>query len=194
MITPTALSWIFSAASSYSYDLACSWRKSGNSSQYKRLIYPKWELQPINSYAWRAAPRSSSAPASLGHARALWDGFSVEVDGGGNRRGWPRGRRRRAGVVEGQEECTTADCTKKPRRNRPIEMQDLPPSSSNCCDDCGVRNAKRWEVCADRVGDIAWREVGVELVRHGRKLSGRCRGRCSPSCRTSARACESRRR
>ena len=58
-----------------------------NSSQYKRLIYPKWELQPINSYAWRAAPRSSSAPASLGHARAviLWDGFSVEVDGGSNR-------------------------------------------------------------------------------------------------------------
>ena len=70
---------------SYSYDFACSWRKSGNSSQYKRLIYPKWELQPINSYAWRAAPRSSSAPASLGHARALWDGFSVEVDGGSNR-------------------------------------------------------------------------------------------------------------
>ena len=67
---------------SYSYDFACSWRKSGSSSQYKRLIYPKWELQPINSYAWRAASRSSSAPASLGHARALWDGFSVEVDGG----------------------------------------------------------------------------------------------------------------
>ena len=35
-----------------------AWRKSGNSSQYKRLIYPKWELQPINSYAWRAAIRA----------------------------------------------------------------------------------------------------------------------------------------
>ena len=79
MMTPAALSWIFSAASSRLIAMTLPVRG--------RLIYPEWELQPINSYAWRAAPRSSSAPASLGHARAviLWGGFSVEVDGGSNR-------------------------------------------------------------------------------------------------------------
>jgi hypothetical protein len=185
---------------SYSYDFACSWRKSGNSSQYKRLIYPKWELQPINSYAWRAAPRSSSAPASPGHARALGDGFSVEVDGGSNRGAYQGGE---AGLADGDAARALLKARRDARRltvrKNPAEIgrskcRNLPPSSSNCGDDCRVRDAKRWEVCADRVGDVAWRKVGVELVRHGRKLSGRCRGRCSPSCRTSARACESRRR
>jgi hypothetical protein len=38
--------------------------------QFVSIIDPKWELQPINSYALRAAPRSSSASASLDHARS----------------------------------------------------------------------------------------------------------------------------
>ena len=47
-------------------------------------------------------------------------------------------------------------------------MQDLPPSSSNWGDDCRVRDAKRWEMRADRVGDVAWRKVGVVLLGHPR--------------------------
>ena len=104
---------------SYSYDFACSWRKSGNSSQYKRLIYPKWELQPINSYAWRAAPRSSIAPASLGHVRAVSCGMvslsksTAEAIAARTRDASLASRtetpRRRC-----WEECTTPDCTKNP--------------------------------------------------------------------------------
>jgi hypothetical protein len=44
----------------------------------------------------------------------------------------------------------------------------LPPSSSSCGDDCRVRDAKRWEMRADRVGDVARRQVRVVLFGHPR--------------------------
>ena len=134
-----------------------------------------------------------------GHARALWDGFSVEVDGGSNRGAYQGGELGLAdgdaarALLKARRSARRLTVRKNPRRNRPIEMQDLPPSS-NCGDDNLVSDAKRWEMRADRVGDVAWRNMGVVLFGHPRVISGRCRGRCSPSCRTSARACESRRR
>ena len=44
----------------------------------------------------------------------------------------------------------------------------LPPSSSSCGDDCHVRDAKRWEMRADRVGDVARRQARVVLFGHPR--------------------------
>ena len=141
---------------SYSYDFACSWRKSGNSSQYKRLIYPKWELQPINSYAWRAAPRSSSAPASLGHARANLVGWFLCRS-----RRRKQSRRARAGLLKARRSARRLTVRKTPPKSAD---RNAGPTSfvANCGDDYLVSDAKRWEVCADRVGDVAWREVGVE--------------------------------